>query len=61
MFTFIKRVIAQVRPKPRPFTSDIIRSYSVSDGEMSYSTFKALERLGRALIEFDKKAKQASK
>ena len=59
MFTFIKRLITRRRPRPKPFTSDIIVGYQCTNCEMSHELFEAFERLGRVLIEHRKKAKQS--
>ena len=60
MFTFIKRLITRFRPRPKPFTSDIIVGYQCTNCEMSHELFEAFERLGRVLIEHRKKTKQES-
>ena len=60
MFTFIKRLITRFRPRPKPFTSDIIIGYQCTNCEMSHELFEAFERLGRVLIEHKNKAKRAS-
>ena len=57
MFTFIKRLITRRRPRPKPFTSDIIVGYQCTNCEMTHELFEAFERLGRVLIEHRKKAK----
>lgn len=58
MLTFIKRLITRFRPRPKPFTSDIIVGYQCTNCEMTHELFEAFERLGRVLIENCKKNKQ---
>ncbi|KJV24668.1 hypothetical protein VI06_21600 [Aquitalea magnusonii] len=57
MLTFIKRLITQFRPRPKPFTSDIIVGYQCTNCDMTPELFEAFERLFRLLIEQNKKAK----